>query len=53
MCDEYDEERLRAFWRALAAANLSTWLEEPDAIPVRDLGTPVSGSARKARSLLR
>ncbi len=58
MCDEYDDERMRAFWRALAErdevakldseADVNTELEAP----VRELG-PIEGPKRtKLRTLV-
>ncbi len=58
MCDEYDDERMRAFWRALAERAEVTKLE-PEAdetreleMPVLELGTVAEPKRTKARTLV-
>jgi len=56
MCDEYDEDRMRALWRQLAIREERTRLEpETDPVgesPERPLGEIVEPKPTKPRALL-
>ncbi len=60
MCDEYDDERMRAFWRAFAerqeVAKLNSNVDEADdnrefETPVLELGSAAEPKRNKPRTL--
>lgn len=55
MCDEYHDERMRAFWRALADLDEEDELEEEleHPIVVKLAPEPVEPEKRRARPLAR
>ena len=49
MCDEYDDERMRAFWRAISDAKRLRVIDEADLVDVRGILVSPEALARNAR----